>query len=153
MGSYNLRCKNNHEFEGWFKNENSYQQQCAQNLIQCPLCANSDMTRLPSAPNIGKKQNQQKYSPTNPTTENSNFPMPNAENAQLSTYQATREILTYIKNNFENVGKGFSQIARKIHYNEMEAKNIYGQANQEEILKLHDEGIACNILPQPEKEN
>ena len=43
--------------------------------------------------------------------------------------------------------------ARKIHYKQVDATNIYGTAKLEELEELHEEGIAYDILPNPHNKN
>ena len=41
MISFSLICKNNHEFEGWFRTSEDYELQLKKNLISCPNCNNT----------------------------------------------------------------------------------------------------------------
>ena len=47
----------------------------------------------------------------------------------------------------EDVGRRFSGEARKIHYDEVPARAIRGQASPEEAESLRDEGIEFALLP------
>lgn len=47
----------------------------------------------------------------------------------------------------EDVGKGFPEEARKIHYDEAPARSIRGQASPEEAEALREEGIEFSPLP------
>ena len=65
MPKYNLICKNDHEFEGWFDSEKSYLKQKQKGLVACPMCDNISIRRAIMAPNVssktkakGKKRNQ-----------------------------------------------------------------------------------------------
>jgi len=49
--------------------------------------------------------------------------------------------------NTENVGRRFAEEARKIHYNEVAARAIRGQASRDEAQELSDEGIEFAPLP------
>ena len=49
--------------------------------------------------------------------------------------------------NTENVGRRFPEEARKIHYDEVPARAIRGQASREEAEALRDEGIDFASLP------
>ena len=56
--------------------------------------------------------------------------------------------------NADYVGDRFAEEARKIHYNEVEAHGIYGEATGEEAQALADEGIDFLPLPSlPEDRN
>ena len=47
----------------------------------------------------------------------------------------------------EDVGRRFPDEARKIHYDEVPARAIRGQASHEEAEALRDEGIEFTLLP------
>ena len=63
------------------------------------------------------------------------------------------KIRKYIENNFEFVGKNFSQKVRDIYYDKSSKKTIYGTATPEEREELADEGIDLVSIPWVEKEN
>ena len=52
MKVLNLQCAGMHTFEGWFGSEDDYQSQRQRNLVACPLCANTEVRKLPSAPRL-----------------------------------------------------------------------------------------------------
>jgi hypothetical protein len=58
-----------------------------------------------------------------------------------------RQLKAHVEANFEHVGPRFAEEARKIHYEEVEPRGIYGEASRDEVESLEDEGIA--ILPLP----
>ncbi len=145
MSRYNLECHQQHTFEAWFRDAKSYDEQLASKLIECPLCGSSHIHKLPSAPNIACKTNR----PQLPANTAENAPPLSAE----TYHQQAREMVAYIHENFEDVGHKFPEEVRKIHYQETDARHIYGQANKEEIIELHQEGIDCNIIPDFDKAN
>ena len=49
--------------------------------------------------------------------------------------------------NYDDVGEGFPEEARRIHYGEAKERGIYGEATNEEAAELKDEGIDCYRLP------
>ena len=52
------------------------------------------------------------------------------------------------------VGDKFAEEARKIHYEEAEARGIYGEATKDEVVSLVDEGIEFMPLPNvPDEHN
>ena len=54
----------------------------------------------------------------------------------------------------ENVGNKFAEEARKIHFEEVEARGIYGQATKDEVIALVEDGIEFMPLPDlPEEHN
>ena len=52
MKVLDLRCANGHGFEGWFGSEGDFLDQNGRGLVECPLCADRVITRLPSAPRL-----------------------------------------------------------------------------------------------------
>ena len=50
MKVLNLRCANGHGFEGWFASDDDFMDQNGRGLVECPLCSDRVVTRLPSAP-------------------------------------------------------------------------------------------------------
>jgi hypothetical protein len=55
--------------------------------------------------------------------------------------------LREVVRNTENVGHRFPEEARKIHYEEVPARPIRGQASKEEADSLREEGIDFASLP------
>ena len=135
MVAYNLQCCNQHQFEGWFKDTQSFKQQLIENLVECPLCGTNDISQLPSAPNISKKQEKKNHT----------------ELADI--HDNARKMVAHIHDNFENVDDKFPEEIRKIHYKKSPARDIYGKANMQELHDLHEEGIDCNIMPDFENTN
>ena len=52
MKVLNLRCPSDHRFEGWFASEDDYRSQTERALIECPMCGDTTVQRLPSAPHV-----------------------------------------------------------------------------------------------------
>ena len=141
MIRYDLVCENEHFFESWFKDSESYQKQLEANEIVCPKCNSSNISKSLMAPGIPKKTN----------TKNGNVI---ANSSSSSINNAIRKIRDEIKKNSEYVGDQFPEEARKIHYNEAEMRSIYGKASKKEITELVDEGIDIIQIPEiPDDKN
>jgi hypothetical protein len=141
MKVLDLRCSNGHGFEGWFASEEDYQSQNGRGLVECPLCADRVVSRLPSAPRLnlsGARENVP--APAAPPA-----PAPAKPDMQALWLQAVRHVLA----NTEDVGARFAEEARRIHYGESEQRNIRGQASAEEAQALVEEGIEIALLPVP----
>jgi hypothetical protein len=67
--------------------------------------------------------------------------------AQLN--QNWMKVVQHVLQNTEDVGSGFAEEARKIHYGEKPERNIRGQVSATESQALHEEGIAVVSLPMP----
>ena len=80
-------------------------------------------------------------------------PVPPANDQQASTMaqlnQTWMKVVQHVLQNTEDVGSGFAEEARKIHYGEKPERNIRGQVTATESQALHEEGIAVVSLPMP----
>ena len=135
MKVIDLRCNNGHGFEGWFATDDDFLEQNGRQLIACPLCADTVIVRLPSAPRLnlsGARESAPAAQPPQPDT-------------QAQWLKALRHVLA----NTEDVGERFADEARRIHYGEAAERSIRGQATPDEREALRDEGIEVMPLPLP----
>ena len=58
-----------------------------------------------------------------------------------------KELRDHIVKNADNVGEGFPNEARKMHYGEIEHRPIYGEASPDEARSLIEEGVEVSPLP------
>jgi hypothetical protein len=135
MKVIDLRCNNGHGFEGWFASDDEFLDQNGRQMIACPLCADTVIVRLPSAPRLN-------LSGVRETDVPAQVPQPNA---QALWMKAVRHLLA----NTEDVGERFADEARRIHYGETPERGIRGQASEQEREALRDEGIEVMPLPLP----
>ena len=178
MKVLNLQCAGMHTFEGWFGSEDDYQSQRQRNLVACPLCANTEVRKLPSAPrlNFGAEAPRQAKSAAKeesstaavsaaPNTGSTGLPAvpavpsPEAVASSLAqvhpeaaemVHEAWMRMVKHVIANTEDVGQNFAEEARKMHYGESEERNIRGQASAEETKDLLEEGIEVMPLPVPD---
>ncbi|HET9642825.1 MAG TPA: DUF1178 family protein [Burkholderiaceae bacterium] len=151
MKVLDLRCSNGHGFEGWFASEEEYRSQNGSGMLECPLCADKVISRLPSAPRLnlsGARESAQVAESQRPSSPSPPTPPPAATDADLHAVfmRAVRHVLA----NTEDVGPRFAEEARRIHYGESEARGIRGQASREEAEALIDEGVEIGVLPVPD---
>jgi hypothetical protein len=138
MKVIDLRCQSGHRFEGWFTGDDDFLDQNGRGLIECPLCADRVIVRLPSAPRLN-------LSPAVREAEEQK-PKPDA-GAELQT--RWMEVVRHVIANTEDVGTRFADEARRIHYGETPQRGIRGQASAEEREALREEGIEVHPLPLP----
>jgi hypothetical protein len=132
MIAYDLRCGREHTFEGWFDDQASYENQKEKGLISCPICNDTNISRLPSTFAI-KSSHSAKYC---------------SEQKSLTT-QLEKQIVEFFEKNFDNVGSNFAAEALKIHYGVSEPRNIRGISSDEEEKTLRKEGIKFMKIPMP----
>lgn len=139
MKVLNLRCANGHGFEGWFASDDDFMDQNGRGLVECPLCADRVVTRMPTAPRLNLSGAREPAPPAAPAAE------PKPADLQAAWLKAVRHMIE----NTEDVGERFPEEARRIHYGETEHRAIRGQATPEERAALHDEGIEVVAIPVP----
>lgn len=137
MKVLNLRCANGHGFEGWFASDDEFMAQNGRGLIECPLCADRIIGRTPTAPRLNLCGQRAAAQEATPAAE----PAP----LQAQWLAAVRHMLDHT----DDVGERFPEEARRIHYGEIEARGIRGQASADERRALRDEGIEVMALPIP----
>lgn len=138
MKVYDLRCDNDHRFEGWFTSDNDFRRQVAAADIQCPFCECALITRLPSAAKFSVGSHG---SPKPPAT--------SAGSSSPALANAWTAIARQIMASTKDVGDRFAEEARRIHYKEVPERAIRGNANESERVALRDEGIEIVALPIP----
>ena len=52
MKVLDLQCTHLHTFEGWFASEDDFQDQLARGLVSCPVCNETAVVKLLSAPRL-----------------------------------------------------------------------------------------------------
>ncbi|MBO0904302.1 DUF1178 family protein [Jiella sonneratiae] len=78
-----------------------------------------------------------------------NLPAPHPEVARA--FAVLQEISRKVRAEADYVGGRFAEEARRIHYGESEARQIYGEASPKDVEGLKEEGItALPLLPLPE---
>jgi hypothetical protein len=138
---YSLVCENEHKFDAWFRNAQAYDEQHKKGIVTCPICTSGDVHKALMAPAISRaKSNKVAVSTGHPQQE------------ELRT--AMKALRDKVTSEADYVGDEFATEARKIHDNEVEARGIYGEATQDEVSGLVEDGIDFMPLPNlPEDHN
>ena len=165
MKVLDLQCTQRHFFEGWFASENDFQTQLLRGLVECPLCADKGIQKMPSAPrlNLGAlrlpgaadgtanpgalpgsaEQPGQGHLVSSP--EPDGYPQGHPWHAGKAEQAAFLAALRHVVANTEDVGDRFALEARRMHYGEQEPRSIRGQTTAREAVALLDEGI--DVMP------
>ena len=150
MKVLDLRCAAGHAFEGWFVSEDDYGSQRERGLLDCPVCGNAEVVRLPSAPRLNLSGARAPVSAP-PTAGEAAAPATVTSLVDTSLHgaiaQRFAEAVAEVLKNTEDVGTRFAEEARRIHYGETDPKAIRGQATTQEREALADEGIEVFTLP------
>ena len=131
---YDLKCRDGHKFEGWFKDRGAFEEQRLQKLIACPVCGNTEAVLIPSSVAVRGRDSRSAAT----TTQNGEPPL-----------KLLRALQEYIHKNFDNVGDKFAEVALRIHHGEEESRNISGTATGSEEETLREEGVQFIKIPLP----
>ncbi|MDR0226666.1 MAG: DUF1178 family protein [Burkholderiaceae bacterium] len=153
MKVLDLHCPQGHVFEGWFASEADFQDQLQRQLVLCPVCGDSGISKRLSAPrlNLGARPPQAAVPATAGEPPVSSPRQPAASPEQLKALQsAWLKWSRQVARSTEDVGERFADEARRMHYGEIDERAIRGQASAEQAMQLLDEGIAVMPLALPE---
>jgi len=182
MIRYDLRCDQNHTFDGWFANSDTFDQQAEAGLVTCPMCGTDKVRKAIMAPNVSPRTRQRGVEPyvghqpgpsaqpapatapaaaaaaleSAPVASGQAAPMANAAAAEATAKVAAfmRAFRAAVESHAENVGRTFADEARKIHDGEADERPIYGEATADEARELMEDGIPVLPLPVlPEERN
>jgi len=128
---YSLRCKNGHEFEGWFRDSASYDLQAEEGKLSCPTCNSRRVEKAVMAPAVA--------------TSDRRADLTNPEARKMRQFMTG--LRKYVQENAEYVGSNFAEEARRIHYGEAVDRHIYGEASAEQAQELVEEGVDVAPLP------
>lgn len=131
---YDLRCKQNHKFEGWFQDISSFEEQRDKKIITCPICGDLDIEMvLTSFIKRGKDMHGNA-----------------AENTmEVSPRKALQLFHDYLNKHFDDVGDRFAEIAIKMNEGEEERRNIKGTTTRQEEEMLQEKCIEFIKIPIP----
>ena len=121
---FDLQCRDGGEtFEAWFRSSADFEEQCANALVQCPVCSSTNVGKAPMAPRVPRKGGN---------------PM-----ARLAAMQS--EMLK----DSRWVGDKFVETARAMHSGELKSEQVHGNATIEQARSLAEEGVPVAPLPLP----
>ena len=137
MIAYDLTCANGHVFEGWFEDLAAFESQQLKGLIACPTCNDTTVTVVPST--FGIKTNALIHADGKDC----------ASLEDNDKAQSLENVMSFLSENFEDVGHEFAKEALKMHYDVTEKRNIRGSSTASEEETLKKEGIKFFKLPIP----
>jgi hypothetical protein len=167
MIHYDLRCGGGHTFDGWFRSSAAFDQQAEAGLLECPVCAGTDVSRAIMAPRLARGV-------AAPVHETARVAGPAAEAKSVSVPDPAQEVATApagapssggppalpdemravlqrlraeVEQRCSYVGPRFADEARAMHHGEQPRRSIYGETTPEEADSLADEGIDVARIP------
>lgn len=139
MIQFALHCSKGHSFDAWFRNAAAFDEQQARGIVTCAVCGDAAVEKALMAPAVATSEKSVALS--------AGVPDPAKLRAMLRAYRQ------HVIASADNVGTRFAEEARKIHFEETEARGIYGQATRDEVVALLDEGIDFMPLPDLADDN
>ena len=141
MIHYSLVCDKSHKFDGWFANAAAYDAQKGRGLVTCPICLTSAVDKALMAPSISRGG-----------SEKVSLSIGHPQHQELR--QAMQALRNKVTTEADYVGDKFAEEARKIHFKEVDARGIYGEATREEVAAMVEDGVDFMPLPNlPEEHN
>jgi hypothetical protein len=160
MIKYALQCEKAHSFESWFPSMTSYETQAKRGFVECPHCGSTHVEKQIMAPTIrlgGIRADKEPLTAAPAVQSEEAKPATTLEKDSEAAQKLRvmmRELHEHVKANTEDVGTKFADVARKIHYGEVEERGIRGRASADEVQELAEEGISFLPLPPlPEDRN
>ena len=149
MIHYELRCSQDHGFDGWYKDSAAFERLAKRGLLECPHCGDAKVERALMRPAVAKRDTvpiavQEPAAPETPVlqpTAVAGGPMPAQLRAMLQRMRAE------VEKNCDYVGPQFAEEARKMHRGESDKRGIYGETSPEQAEALADEGIEISRIP------
>ena len=160
---YDLRCRRGHVFEAWFRDSAAYDHQAEAGEVACPTCGSKKVAKAPMAPRLargglsrgsGETGEAPRAEAQTAETETAETETARAETAKAAeAMRALRGLRRKVEDSFDYVGPQFAEEARKIHYGEADAHDIYGETSDQEAKELRDEGVAFTRIPWPPRQD
>ena len=135
MIKFTLKCRKGHEFEAWFASSAEYERQLGAGLVRCAFCGDAGVGKGLMTPNLSAKGNRRAGASSVVSSD-----------AELEAQM--RGVCQVIREHFEHVGDEFASTARRIHEGDEAVRGIYGNATEDEVEELLDDGIS--VLPFPD---
>lgn len=135
MISFRLACEKEHAFEGWFSSSSDFEAQNERNIVECPLCGSTKISKTLMAPAVSTSRRKETIA------------VAAMDQTRSAVMRELKELRDKVVANSDNVGKKFPEEARKIHYGESEARSIIGEATRDEAESLIDEGVEIAPIP------
>ena len=140
MIQYSLHCSKGHRYDAWFKNASAFDDQQARGIVTCAVCGDAAVGKAPMAPAVARSDGGKVSLSSAP------------EMARFR--EMLRAYRQKVTSEADYVGDRFAEEARKMHFDEVETRDIYGEATRDEVVALADEGIDFMPLPDlPEEHN
>jgi hypothetical protein len=137
---YSLHCSKGHRYDAWFKSAAAFDEQQTRGIVRCAVCGDAAVDKAPMAPAVARSDGE-------------TISLSSAHPDAAKFREMLRAYRHKVTSEADYVGDKFAEEARKIHFEEVEARGIYGEATRDEVVGLLDEGIEFLPLPDVADDN
>lgn len=130
MIRYALHCRNGHDFDGWFRSSEGFEDLRAAGQVTCTTCGTPEVEKALMAPRVAGAK---------PATE--------LQNPRDDREKALEKLRDHVERNSEYVGMSFAAEARAMHDGDSPERAIHGEARFDEARRLLEDGVP--VLPLP----
>lgn len=142
MIRYALRCDQGHDFDGWFRSSQAYEEQCARGFLSCAECGSTRIEKRLMSPAVAPK------TPKAPApAQEATPPAPQPPSAEKAAEAAIAKLRDEVERNSDYVGMKFVDEARAMHEGRSDRRAIHGEARPDEARKLLEDGVPVAPLP------
>lgn len=127
MIRYALRCKDGHEFDGWFRSADDFEALRVAGQVTCAMCGVAQVEKALMAPSLPAAKAPATTTPR-----------------EVPPLERLREM---VEKHSSYVGPRFAAEARAMHEGRVPERAIHGEANLQEARQLLDDGIEVAPLP------
>lgn len=134
MIRYALRCREGHDFEGWFRSSEGFETMLAAGQVACSICGATDVAKALMAPAVPAERGAASGS--------EKLDQPRDEREKM-----LQKLRKHVEANSDYVGLRFADEARAMHEGRSESRSIHGEARPEEARRLIEDGVPIAPLP------
>ncbi|MGO2958356.1 MAG: DUF1178 family protein [Acetobacter sp.] len=148
MICYRLRCRHDHQFEGWYKDSATFAMLQQKGLLTCPECGDAEVQQALMAPAIAKSGVLAPQAERSAPQVEQGSEMPDlGSGLSDQAMVALQKVRQAVEQNCENMKDQFAREALRIHHGEAPERGIYGSATEHEKDMLREEGVNVLALP------
>jgi len=138
---YSLHCSKGHRYDAWFRNAAAFDEQQARGIVSCAVCGDGAVEKAPMAPAVAR-------------TDGDKVSLSSSSPDLAKFRELLRQYRQKVTSQADYVGDRFAEEARKIHFEEVEKRDIYGEATRDEVVALAEDGVEFMPLPDlPDEHN
>lgn len=129
MIRYSLRCKDGHDFDGWFRSSDAFDTLRTAGQVTCTTCGSAEVEKGLMTPSVATREKVDLKTPREPR--------------EIAIEKLRHEV----EKNSDYVGMSFAAEARAMHEGDVPQRAIHGEAKLDEARKLLEDGIPVVPLP------